>query len=123
VSKTLRTVAVIAGAVALVATGIGAAAALAAPAGMAGSVTVAGLSTATLSSIATYASAVGMAASIGAGITAFKPFDPKQILEIIAHDCAEHVGGWAERLYPERHSGLSHGWLDAAAPYIQDGGG
>jgi len=123
VSKTLRTVAVIAGAVALVATGIGAAAALAAPAGMAGSVTVAGLSTATLSSIATYASAVGMAASIGAGITAIKPFDPKQILEIIAHDCAEHVGGWAERLYPERHSGLSHGWSDPVTPYLQDCGG
>lgn len=71
-SKTLRTVAVIAGVVALAATGVGLAAGAFAPA-MAGSATVAGVSTATISTIATTATLVSAAASVGAQLTAKKP--------------------------------------------------
>ncbi|MES2173840.1 MAG: hypothetical protein V4523_07820 [Pseudomonadota bacterium] len=74
-SGTLRKVALIAGAVALVATGVGAAAGAgvfgAAGVGAAG--TVAGVSTATISSIATYASLAATVASVGAQVTAKKP--------------------------------------------------
>ena len=71
-SKTLAKVAMIAGVVALAATGIGAAAGAFAP-GIAGTTTVAGVSTATLSTVATAATIVSAAASIGAQLTAKKP--------------------------------------------------
>lgn len=71
-SKTLATVAMIAGAVALVATTGGLAAGALAP-GLAGTATVAGVSTATLATIATTATVVSAAASIGAQLTAKKP--------------------------------------------------
>ncbi|WP_336974158.1 hypothetical protein [Sphingobium aromaticiconvertens] len=71
-SKTLRTVAVIAGAVALVAVTAGAAAGVLAPA-MAGTATIAGVSTATVATIASAASAISLAASYGAQATAKKP--------------------------------------------------
>lgn len=72
-SSTLRKVAVIAGAVALVAVTGGAALGALAPAGMAGTASVAGISAATLSSVATYASLAATVASIGAQVTAKKP--------------------------------------------------
>ncbi len=72
-SSTLRKVAVIAGAVALVAVTVGAAAGALAPAALAGSAGVAGVSAATLTSIATYASIASGIASIGAQVTAKKP--------------------------------------------------
>ncbi|CAH0355318.1 hypothetical protein SPH9361_03395 [Sphingobium sp. CECT 9361] len=75
-SKTLRTVAVIAGAVALVATGVGAAAGagLIGTAGAtAGAATVAGISASTLATIGTIASVAATVASIGAQLTAKKP--------------------------------------------------
>ncbi|PZP18130.1 MAG: hypothetical protein DI607_05735, partial [Sphingomonas hengshuiensis] len=65
--------AVIAGAVALVAVTGGAALGALAPAGMAGTASVAGISAATLSSVATYASLAATVASIGAQVTAKKP--------------------------------------------------
>ncbi|WP_157035737.1 hypothetical protein [Sphingobium chungbukense] len=88
-SKTLRTVALVAGAVALVATGVGAAASIgaigvsssAAAAGVAGLTSASILATAT--TVATVASAVGMAASIGAQITAKKPPARGTVNEVI----------------------------------------
>jgi hypothetical protein len=71
-SRTLAKVAVIAGAIALVATGVGAAAGAFAP-GLAGTTTVAGVSTATISTVATTATVVAAAASVGAQLTAKKP--------------------------------------------------
>ncbi len=73
VSKALRTVAVIAGAVALTVATAGAGAALLAPAGLAGTAGVAGVSAATLSTVATIASVASTVASIGAQMTAKKP--------------------------------------------------
>lgn len=70
--KTLRTIAIIAGAVALVATGVGLAAGAFAPA-MAGATTVAGVSTATIATVASVASVVSAAASIGAQLMQKKP--------------------------------------------------
>lgn len=68
-SKTLRTVAIVAGAVALAATGIGLVLGPTAAAA-AGS---AGIGTLSLTTLATYASVVGAVASIGASLTAKKP--------------------------------------------------
>lgn len=71
-SKTLRTVAVVAGAVALVATGVGAAAG----AGLLGSTAAGGAAAgiaATAGSVAAYASVIAGVASIGAQLTAKKP--------------------------------------------------
>jgi len=84
-SKALRTVAVVAGAVALVATGVGAAAGAglfgAAATGSAG--VVAGVSVSTIATVASVASAVGMAASIGAQLTAKKPPARGTVNEVI----------------------------------------
>lgn len=70
--KTLRTIAIVAGAVALVATGVGLAAGAFAPA-MAGATTVAGVSTTTIATVASVASVVSAAASIGAQMLQKKP--------------------------------------------------
>lgn len=70
--KTLRTIAIVAGAIALVATGVGAAAGAFAPA-MAGTATVAGVSTATIATVASIATVVSAAASIGAQLLQKKP--------------------------------------------------
>ncbi|MBZ9649991.1 phage tail protein [Sphingobium sp. 3R8] len=70
--KTLRTIAIVAGAIALVATGVGLAAGAFAPA-MAGATTVAGVSTATIATVASVASVVSAAASIGAQLLQKKP--------------------------------------------------
>lgn len=72
VSKTLRTVAVIAGAVALIAVTAGAAAGALAPT-LAGSLTVAGVSTGTIATIGAIASVAATVANIGAQLTAKKP--------------------------------------------------
>ncbi len=71
-SKTLRTVAVIAGAVALIAVTAGAAAGALAPT-LAGSLTVAGVSTGTIATIGAIASVAATVANIGAQLTAKKP--------------------------------------------------
>lgn len=71
-SRTLAKVAVIAGAIALVATTAGAAAGALAPA-MAGSASVAGVSTATIATVAQVATVVAAAASVGAQLTAKQP--------------------------------------------------
>ncbi|CAN5319242.1 hypothetical protein BH11PSE5_BH11PSE5_20870 [soil metagenome] len=75
-SKTLRTVAIIAGAVALVATGVGAAAGagLIGTAGAtAGAATVAGISASTLATVGAIASVASTLASVAAQVTAKKP--------------------------------------------------
>lgn len=70
--KTLRTVAIVAGVVALAATGIGAAAGAFAPA-LAGATTVAGVSTSTIATVASVASVVSASASLGAQMLQKKP--------------------------------------------------
>lgn len=74
-SKALGKVALLAGAVALVASGVGAAAGagIIGTTSAAGVTTVAGISTATLSTVATVASAVAAAASVGSQLLAKKP--------------------------------------------------
>lgn len=70
--KVLRTVAIAAGVVALVATGAGLAAGALAPS-IAGAASVAGISTATLSTVASVAAVVSAAASVGAQLMQKKP--------------------------------------------------
>jgi hypothetical protein len=70
--KTLRTIAIVAGVVALAATGVGAAAGAFAP-GLAGTATVAGVSTSTIATVASVATVVSATASVGAQLLQKKP--------------------------------------------------
>lgn len=80
-SKALRKVAVIAGAVALVATGIGAAAGVGLLGAGVGGATAASIA-ATATSVATVASLVGVASSLGAQLTAKKPVAKGSVTDV-----------------------------------------